>query len=498
MSGGREAVRNATAVVFVNGRRAGSAVLVGRSHLVTAAHVLPKNDGDTKLAVAFPGDGERQRRVTVALRNADVDVAVLEVQVDGDDVDAAAVGLPDPVLVWAAGRLPQQVAVFGYPLSDSTVAGVWRRFEVAGPTAGGAVQLRWEEGVGTFRGHSGGPVVDSRTGAWVGVLIQGSEDGRFDRFVPHTTIAEHWPDLPWPWLYAGADAKAHFLRRALGQRSKARGGDQFHGRTAAVEATREWLTTPEPPGVPLVITGQPGAGKSSVLARAVHELDHHGPGLAFHARDAAHQDLLTAIADFTGAKDPTDRDDLIDELFDTNPPRPWMVAVDALDEAASQVDREQMAATLVELAQIPGLRVAVATRPLAVNDQQRFARTSLLYQLGARHPDSTNLVDLDADRFFDPHDLATFAATLLTQERTERPGPPGHAWQTYRDHPDLCARLSRVIAHRAGRNYLVAAMAADALSTDPDILDPTAEGFDPALVPSRIGEALHKKPCTNT
>src|SRR5712692_372210 len=45
------------------------------------------------------------------------------------------------------------------------------------------------------------------------------------------------------------------------------------------------------------------------------------------------------------------------------PGRRSPVAVDALDEAASDQDRRQIAEVLAELAVLPGLRVAVATRP---------------------------------------------------------------------------------------------------------------------------------------
>jgi WD40 repeat protein len=49
-----------------------------------------------------------------------------------------------------------------------------------------------------------------------------------------------------------------------------------------------------------------------------------------------------------------------------------------------------------------------------------------------------------------------------------------------------------VIAERAARNFLVAAMSAFPLSIAREILDPAARGFDPAGIPSRIGEALGK------
>ena len=49
-----------------------------------------------------------------------------------------------------------------------------------------------------------------------------------------------------------------------------------------------------------------------------------------------------------------------------------------------------------------------------------------------------------------------------------------------------------MIAERAGRNFLVAAMAAVPLSTARTMTDPAAKGFDPAGIPSGVGEALSK------
>ena len=153
--------------------------------------------------------------------------------------------------------------------------------------------------MGTFPGHSGGPVIDADGHALAGILVEGSERGRFDRFLPVTVIARVWPGLPRPWLVTGADpgeARSHFTRRARGQRSAARAGDLFRGRRAALAVIRGWLTADQPPGQPLVLTGRPGAGKSAVLARAALsvEAEHGGPGLAFHARSATIGDFLAA------------------------------------------------------------------------------------------------------------------------------------------------------------------------------------------------------------
>ena len=502
-SGGQAAVARATAAVFVDGRRAGSAVLVGPRYLVTAAHVLRHQDPDTLATVAveqveleFPDqgpDGQPGRaaaaRVELGPAGAGVDVAVLDLGEDQPGWRSA------PVPVWPAARPPARVQVFGYPLAERLLNGVWRQFAVAGPATGGAVQLDWIGDAGSFPGHSGGPVIDADGHALAGILVEGSERGRFDRFVPVTQIARVWPRLPRPWLMAGAEpgeARSHFTRRARGQRSAARGGDLFRGRTVALGRIREWLTADEPPGQPLVITGQPGAGKSAVLARAALSVEagHGGPGLAFHARAATISDFFTALADLTGVDTPTSADELVTSLADLSGEPPTRVVLDALDEAASDRDRRQITEALAELAVLPGLRVAVATRILAAGNP--LVQGGLLPALGIATGDDDNLIDLDSDTYFDLESLRQFAAALLAQDGMDRPGPSGAAWTQYRARHGVCDRLAAVIGERARRNFLVAAMAAVPLSTARAMTDPAATGFDPAAIPSGVGEALSK------
>ena len=503
MSGGQAAVAQATAAVFVDGRRAGSAVLVGLRYLVTAAHVLQRQDPRTLATVAverveleFPGRGPGGQPGTMAAARVDLGPAGAGMDVAVLDLGEGRPGwVPAPVAVWPAARLPGRVQVFGYPLAEGLLKGVWRQFTVAGPASGGAVQLDWLGEAGTFPGHSGGPVIDAAGHALAGILVEGAERGRFDRFVPVTLIAGVWSGLPRPWLMTGAEpgeARSHFTRRARGQRSAARGGDLFRGRTAALGRARGWLTAAQAPGQPLVITGQPGAGKSAVLARAALSVEagHGGPGLAFHARAATIGDFLTALADLTGIDTPASADELVTSLADLPGQFPVPVALDALDEAASDRDRRQITETLAELAVLPWLRVAVATRTLAVGNP--FAPGGLLPALGVTTRDDHNLVDLDSDTFFGLDDLRQFAAALLTQDGMDNPGPPGAAWTQYRAWHGVRDRLAGVIAERAGRNFLVAAMAAVPLSTARVVTDPAAKGFDPAGVPSGVGEALSK------
>ena len=503
MSGGQAAVVRATAAVFVGGRRVGSAVLVGYRYLVTAAHVLQRQDPCTLAKVAvehveleFPGQGPGGQPGRVAAARVDLgpasrgaDVAVLDL---GQDRPS---WLPAPVPVWPAARLPGRVQVFGYPLSEGPLNGVWRPFAVAGPATAGAVQLDWIGDVGTFPGHSGGPVIHAAGHALAGILIEGAERGRFNRFVPVTLIARVWPGLPRPWLVTGAEpgeARGHFTRRARGQRSAARGGDLFRGRAVALDRIRGWLTAVEAPGQPLVLVGQPGAGKSAMLARAALSVEagQGGPGLAFHARGATIGDFLTALADLTGIDTPASADELVTSLADLPGQSPVPLVLDALDEAASDRDRRQITEALAELAVLPWLRVAVATRTMAVGNP--FAPGGLLPALGVTARDDHNLIDLDSDTYFDLDGLRQFAAALLAQDGMDHPGPPGAAWTQYRAQPAVCDRLATVVAERAGRNFLVAAMAAVPLSTARTMTDPAAKEFDPAGIPSGVGEALSK------
>lgn len=494
-SKGLASVAAATAVVFVAGKRVGSAVLVDERRLLTAGHVLPGEATPPPpplIEVAFPfapdSGGARVAAERVDLAEVSADVGMLNLVADGDPRP----WLPSAVSLCPALRLPDNVSVFGFPRAERELRGVWREFVTAGPAADGTVQLNWAADAGTLPGHSGGPVVDPVDGALVGVLVQGSEKGHFDRFVPLGAIRDACPWLPFPWLMAGNDARGHFTRRSRGQRSRSRGGDLFRGRDEALARVSSWLTSPVGHGRPLVVTGQPGAGKSAVLARAALRLEagRTGPGLVFHARDATHDDLLTAVADLTGAERSDTQEKLLESLEDRHKALPIMIAVDALDEAASARNRRQIAETLTELAGLPWVRVVVATRPLASGD--RYADDGLFSALGVTDAGSMALVDLDTDRYFDPTGLRQFAAAVLIQQDGSHPGPAGAAWSNYRANSALCNRLAAVIGNRSGRNYLVAALAAVSLSVANQPVDPAAPGFDPASIPSKVGEAIGK------
>ena len=382
--------------------------------------------------------------------------------------------------------------VFGYPKSEGTAPrGVWRDLAMGGGVQGGRIQLDWGER-GPLKGHSGGPVCDRNSGLMAGVLVEGSDAGHFDRMVPLPAIRTVWRGLPRPWLFAGQSARTHFTRRAAGQQSIAWGGDLFQGRVRALRAVHDWLCAAAGPGVPLVITGQPGAGKSAVLGRAALEIERTGlyDGVTFHARGAAINGLVDAMSAACDLDTPATWQELMGLLAERQGSDLLVLTVDAPDEAASDQDLDELRQALRELARLDWVRVAVATRPLAVRDHYRPG--THLHALGILAGQSSqNLIDLDSDGFSAAEDLTAYADALLAHDFAAH-GPPGRAWEWYRHNQEARGRLAGVIADRARRNYLVAGISAFQLSEDTEVCDPASADFDPAVVPSEIGEALSK------
>ena len=240
------------------------------------------------------------------------------------------------------------------------------------------------------------------------------------------------------WVYAGANAgrasadttREHILLRGRGHQAHDRGGDLFRGRVTALAAATGWLQRADAPGRVLVVTGQPGAGKSAVVARAALGLEAETTvagrrlGLVFHARAATLPDFFHAMAVATG----TSTADTLKEMLDrvstvASPPSGcWRVVVDALDEA-TDADRPKLVEALTGLAALPTLRVVVATRALRPHGADRLVPGSLLHTLGVRSETDDDLVDLDNDVFFEPAGLVGFVTALLRQDGAEHPGP---------------------------------------------------------------------------
>jgi WD40 repeat protein len=468
------ALASATAVLNVDGRRQGTAVLVDERHMLTAAHLVTGTAGQISARFLTPAGEETIAVDVMAVSGEAHDVAVIEL---------VSVPSPAPARLWPSMGLPREVQVFGYPVDDHPPRGVWRTSRPAGPVRGDVVQLDWSGDGGALPGHSGSPVVEAATGEVVGILTAGSVRGGFDRFTTLTAVRRIWTGLARPWLYAGGQARAHFQQRARGQHSLAYQDDLFRGRERALSAVESWLVTKAAANALLVVTGRPGVGKSAVVARAARRLEaeRQMDGIAFHARRATIHDLVDAVCLLRGITG-SSWQDVVARLASSGS-EPLAVVVDALDEAASKSDLSELRLCIRELSRVPAISVVVATRRLGPGSDP--VPGSLLHGLGITSRQDARLVDLDDDHFFDIGDLVAYSEAQL-----RRQGEAGRAWEAFERDEAVRASLADLIAQRAGRNFLVAGMTSAHFADQFEAVDPRVDDFDVATIPTGIGEAL--------
>ncbi|NUK90502.1 hypothetical protein HRW16_01155 [Streptomyces lunaelactis] len=262
-------------------------------------------------------------------------------------------------------------------------------------------------------------------------------------------------------------------------------GDHFVGRTAALTKLAGWLGQ-EHDRKARVVTGAPGTGKSALLGRlltlvnpdtaAVRTSADPGtlppPASIAVALDAHNTTLELITSDLTEAlvgRRGENRDNFLQYLRDRTDP--VTVLVDALDEAGPAGDNREAARIAREL-----------LRPLSTMHSVRLivgTRRPLVDALGP----AVVLLDLDEEQWADPDDVADYAESLLLDRADPNSRSP------YRDHPGLAHTISRGIAARAGRCFLVARMTARYLVEGQVTIDPEQSGWQSKL-PSDTGQAF--------
>lgn len=256
-------------------------------------------------------------------------------------------------------------------------------------------------------------------------------------------------------------------------------GWYFTGRESTLREIVTWLT--EIGYGALIVTGEPGSGKSAVLARIVtmadaryratvppEVLDAAPPGtlppegsvdVAIRASALTTLGIAQAIAAKLGLV-AAGTDEMIDQVLTRG--AMTTVVLDAVDEADDPEELwTELIAPLAQYARTGGIRLLLGVRPKSVRKLQ-----------GSR------TLNLDSVDYFKEADIAGYVTSYLRGHDRSRFGDLG------RD-PEAASRLGWRIAQNAGFSFLIAHLTAMSVveSQDDD---------DPGNFPSTVGEALEQ------
>ncbi|WP_084093922.1 caspase family protein [Amycolatopsis rifamycinica] len=254
------------------------------------------------------------------------------------------------------------------------------------------------------------------------------------------------------------DISSHFGPRGRGVEHVHDPGMYFTGRSHALTVIRAHLNGSGGHNV-LVVTADPGSGKSAVLGQLVME---KCSDISINARHQTLDSLVSRLAASSDIK-ATTLEGLLSIL--ANRKKPLRVIVDSLDEAGpvgDKVEARRISWDLIRpLGAVPCVRLVVGSR------------RELLSHIGDRQP----VVDLDDIRYSADTSTKRYVEQILMDV-----GSPYHL------QPATAADIAHEVAQRAGLCFLVARMTASALLRD-DAIDTSVPGWAERL-PSDVGAAF--------
>ncbi|MGC7100706.1 AAA family ATPase [Amycolatopsis lurida] len=275
----------------------------------------------------------------------------------------------------------------------------------------------------------------------------------------------------------------HVLPRAQGLDAPQEGLWLFTGRYALLRDLADWLRDIERDGRSRVVTGDPGSGKSAVLARltVLASPEHRGKiprvdqlppqtvpprdsvDVFIHARGQTGDQILAGLCAAANVEAERAGQFLASLAKRT---RPLVAVIDALDEATNPDQLvEQVLAPLVRGGPQANLRLLLGTRK------------HLLHRLGG----PLERLDLDADRYADPASVRTYVHRCLVDLVPE--SPYTHAPEEFVD------AVAHAVATAAGHSFLVALITGRSLAMRAQVANPYDDEWRAGL-PRLAAEAM--------
>ncbi|MET7400425.1 AAA family ATPase [Dactylosporangium sp. NPDC005572] len=257
----------------------------------------------------------------------------------------------------------------------------------------------------------------------------------------------------------------------------------FTGRDNALRRLHEWLCQPDGRSDALVVTGNPGSGKTAVLGllTALSDPDYRrsfdpddlpfvtlmAPGaidVSIYAGTLPVEGVLAALAAAANVHAETVTD-LLRSLQSRQ--RPLLVLIDALDEAS---DPQQLVQRLL--------------RPLIDYGEGNIrlllgTRAHLLGPIGT----DVDLINLDDPEYADPASVRLYAERALLRSFADTP--------YHRAPPAVITGVADAIAAAADTSFLVARILAQTEAQAAAVADPADAGWRAGL-PSKAGDAMRR------